>query len=236
MATEIMKKDTIKYFTKKQLIATNNAAIREKRNQQLKEDFLDNLPTDRTYPVAYHIYHTKDEVRVNILFDANGTSGFLDMSKNRYNLIPTAIMSEDGTIEYEDTEVTDSKFPYPNEREWQETVVRKPVRRQGKFRKEILKAYGNQCAVCNINNTSLLRAAHIIPAVKDNDDTVNNGICLCVLHEVAFDRGVLKITPKGEIIIANDENIKIDFTYIRLPLNKEDYPSYERLRQRFENQ
>jgi len=229
-----MDKKTMKYFTKNELIKANKAAIRENRRCQLNEELLNDLPENMTFPIAHEFYHTKNEMRVGILFDLKGTFGYLDMSMNRYKLIPTARYDSEG-IEYEDPKITEMKKPYPSEREWEEKIVLKPVRKQGKFRREVLKAYENQCAVCNINNPSLLRAAHIIPVVKDNDDTVNNGICLCVLHEVAFDRGILKISPEGKVIIVGDESIKIDFANIRLPKNKKDYPSYKNLKQRFEN-
>lgn len=226
-----MRKSIVKFFTKKELIHANNAAIREKRNKALNEDFLNSLSDDGKYAEAYSIYHTKDEIRVNILFDDKGTSGFLDMSLNRYELVRTAIMFEDGTIEYPEY---DKKQPYPNEREWEEKVVRKPVRKQGRFRKDVLKAYNNQCAVCSINTPALLRAAHIIPVVEDNDDTVNNGICLCVLHEVAFDRGDLLISPNGEIEIKNNQDLKVDYNNIRLPDSFELRPSTEKIKLRYE--
>jgi Predicted restriction endonuclease len=229
-----MEKERIKYFTKRDLIQANDAAIRENRNRQLKKDFLKQLPDNGLYPITFVWYHTKDEIRVRILFDNEGNSGFLDMSQYRYELIPTATIGNDGTFQLEAPELTASKRPYSNGREWQESVVRKPVRKQSKFRREVLKAYGRQCAVCSINNPSLLRAAHIIPVVEDNDDTINNGICLCILHEVAFDKGILKISPEGEVFICGDEDIKIDMNQIRLPIKKEDYPSVEKLRQRYE--
>lgn len=229
-----MEAKTIKYFTKNNLIEANNAAIREGRNRVLNENFLDELSDERTYPIAHYMYHKKGEIRVMVLFDVNGPSGYLDMSEIRYNTIPTAIMYED-RIEYEDPKVTDTKRPYPNGREWVEkTTGPMPVRKQGKFRKLVLEAYDNQCAVCNLKGTALLRAAHIIPVVEDNDDTVNNGICLCHNHEIAFDRGILKIKPNGDLIIEGDEDIKVDYTKMRFPKNKEDYPSYEKLKQRFD--
>lgn len=223
-----------KYLTKRDLIQANNAAIREKRNRALREDFLDQLPEDKLFPVIFKMIHnTVNEIRVQILFDEKGTSEFLDMSRYRYDTLPSANFMEDGTVILEPSEITEAKRPYPNGREWQETVSRKPVRRQKNFRKQVLEAYGNQCAVCNINDPSLLRAAHIVPVIEDDDDTVNNGICLCILHEVAFDRNILKITPDGEVIINEGQDIKTDFSHIRLPLDKQFWPSKENLRQHF---
>lgn len=181
------------------------------------------------------MYHKKDEVRVMILFDVNGSSGYLDMSELRYNAIPIAIMHENGKIEYEDPKVTDTKRSFLNGREWSEkTTGPTPVRKQGRFRRLVLEAYDNQCAVCNLKGTALLRAAHITPVVEDNDDTVNNGICLCHNHEIAFDRGILKIKPNGDLIIEGNEDIKVDFMKMRFLRDSEDYPSYERLKQKFD--
>lgn len=179
------------------------------------------------------MYHRRGEVRITILFDDDHGEGFLDISTYRYYILPAATMNDKGIFEYKDHKIIDKKRPYPEGREWTEKVVRSPVRNQKKFRKEVLKAYDNQCAVCNIKEPALLRAAHIIPVIEDNDDTVNNGICLCVNHEVAFDRGILKITPSGDIIIEGDADIKTDFTKMRFPKNKEYYPSFDKLKHRF---
>lgn len=40
---------TIKYFTKRLLIEYNNAAIREKRNRAIKEEFLEKLQEKSIY-------------------------------------------------------------------------------------------------------------------------------------------------------------------------------------------
>lgn len=223
-----------KYFTKEILIESNNAAIRENRNRQLNEKFLDGLSEDRVYYVIYNEYHKKDEIRVMILFDYKKmTTGFLDMSSYRYSILPTAII-HDGVVELEDPKITESKRPYPSGREWTEKANGPvPVRKQNKFRKLVLDAYGYQCAVCNIKGAALVRAAHIIPVIECDDDTINNGICLCHNHEIAFDRGILKIAPNGEITVKGNEDIGVKFDKIRFPKNKEDYPSYENLKKRF---
>ncbi len=223
----------VKYLTKDDIIEINRAAIRENRNRQLNEDFIESLPEDKFYTIVYIMYHNKDEIRVEILFDEKWKTGYVDMSQYRYDMIPTAIVYDDGRVEFEEPEIMESKRPYPKGREWSEKVIKAPVRKQNKFRKEVLRAYEDQCAVCNIKGKQLVRAAHIIPVVEDSDDSVNNGICLCHNHEIAFDRDILKIDPNGDIFVCCDEDIKVDFSKIRFPKDKNDYPSYEKLKIRF---
>jgi putative restriction endonuclease len=224
---------TFKYFTKSFLIESNNASIREKRNHNLSEHYLEGLE-DKLYFVLDHFDHSKDEVRVQIIFDLDSKNlGLLDLSRNRFDLLPTINFFEDGSYELDDSELVNFR-PYSKEREWQEIVVRKPVRKQGDFRKNVLRAYNGQCAVCSIKTKSLLRAAHIIPVADGGDDSIKNGICLCVLHEVAFDRCLLRITPEGDVLVKEDEVLNVEFMKIRFPQRVEDHPSNYNLRRKFE--
>lgn len=224
-----------KYFTKDILIHANNAAIREKRNKYFSKDFIDSLPEERLFLVIDIFNHTRDEIRVIIGFDENGTRGYLDMSDFRFNTLPTVEFKADRCIILEPSEITESKKPYPN-REWQESVYLKPVRKQSKFRNEVLIAYNYQCALCSIKNKSLLRAAHIIPVIKSGDDTVKNGICLCINHEVAFDRSILKIHPNGNVEVDTNEDIKVENNKIRLPKDKDLYSSKKYLKMRIDGE
>lgn len=226
-----MKK--IKYFTKSLLIEYNNAAIREKRNRQLKEEFLEELDEDLKYLLVFKMYHKINEVRVQIMFDIN-TFGFLDMSYERYELLPIITFYDNGSFKLESVEDARKKFPY-NGREWVEKTVKTPYRgNQSEFRKKVLYAYDNKCAVCYISEPKILRAAHIIDVAKGGNDTIQNGICLCVNHEIAFDQGILKISPEGEIIVS-DSTIHIDKKYINYPSNIKDYPSQLYLKEKFDS-
>lgn len=223
----------IRYFTKQLLIEYNNAAIREKRNRAIKEEVLENLTEGYIFPITCDFYHGKDEMRVMISFFEVGTA-FLDMTNERYFMLPIAKWNEK-TQEYifEDENEIRKKFPYKN-REWTEKVVKQPYRRQGKFRKEILRAYNNTCAVCGIKESKILRAAHIVPVAKGGTDEISNGICLCTNHEIAFDNGLLKIRPDGKIEIKSEE-FKGVYDTILYPQNKEWYPSLEYLKIKYEN-
>ncbi len=65
------------------------------------------------------------------------------------------------------------------------------------FRSLVLAGYGNRCAVCELPFPQLLIASHIIPWSIDKSLRMNprNGICLCALHDRAFDKGLLRIAP-----------------------------------------
>lgn len=170
--------------------------------------------------MIFNFYHTKDEIRVEILFDEKGTRGFLDIAKSRYDLLRTAVMLDNGKVLLESDEVSEAKRPYPAGREWRETRVKKPKRNQQKFRKIVLEAYDSTCAVCDIITPSLLRAAHIVPVEKSNDDTIKNGICLCVNHEIAFDRGIMLINPDGEVFVQQNEEINVKLKKYAFRRNK----------------
>lgn len=85
----VRKMEDIKYFTKQILIEYNNAAIREKRNRVIEEQFLESLQEGVLYPIVFKMYHTKDEIRVQIDFFENRTA-FLDMTVERYEMLPVA--------------------------------------------------------------------------------------------------------------------------------------------------
>lgn len=69
------------------------------------------------------------------------------------------------------------------------------------FRAMIIAGYGGQCAVCGMSLACLLVASHIVPWAIDASLRMNprNGICLCALHDRAFDRGLLLIDPQYQI-------------------------------------
>lgn len=86
-----------------------------------------------------------------------------------------------------------------DEVEWEDVVgldkvsVTKVRVNQHFFRALILSGYQSQCAVCELPFVSLLVASHIVPWSIDNTLRMNprNGICLCTLHDKAFDKGLI---------------------------------------------
>lgn len=73
------------------------------------------------------------------------------------------------------------------------------------FRDAVLTSYGHRCAVCSISMPELLNASHIIPWSVDicrrADPT--NGIAMCVLHDRAFDRGLITVEDDLTVIVAH---------------------------------
>jgi putative restriction endonuclease len=84
------------------------------------------------------------------------------------------------------------------------TTVRQRLHQHG-FRERVLRAYREQCALCRLRHLALLDAAHIIPdAEAEGEPRVSNGLALCKLHHVAFDRFLLGITPDYTVELRQD--------------------------------
>jgi putative restriction endonuclease len=75
---------------------------------------------------------------------------------------------------------------------------------QHRFRELVLRAYSGQCAVCSLRESALLQAAHIIEDREPRGAAaVINGIALCAIHHLAYDRNLLGIDPTGVVHIAS---------------------------------
>jgi len=87
---------------------------------------------------------------------------------------------------------------------------------QNFFRKTILANYNFACCITGISTLELLIASHIIPWSADSSNRLNpkNGLCLNALHDKAFDKGLITITPDYRIrlsrtlIVKNEKNPK----------------------------
>lgn len=62
-----------------------------------------------------------------------------------------------------------------------------------RFAREVKSNYQWRCAMCGIAEPDFLVAGHIVPWAEDAHNRLNpaNGLCLCVLHDRAFERGFL---------------------------------------------
>ncbi len=83
----------------------------------------------------------------------------------------------------------------PSEGKEREAIIKARVN-QIFFRSAILASYENKCCITGISIPELLVASHIIPWSKDEKNRLNphNGLCLNLLHDKAFDRGLITIT------------------------------------------
>ncbi|EEO05199.1 HNH endonuclease [Vibrio cholerae] len=211
-----------KYLTKSILMEANEAAIREGRENSVSRKLIVALPDSYKAVVMWDAMFDPDERVLCLYINEEFSSLFLSVSELRYETLPLGVKNDDGSYEFENAEVTEKKRPYPNGREWTESVIKRPLRKQASFREKILKIYGGCCAVCDISEKSLLRAAHIIDVAKGGSDDVNNGICLCINHEVAFDKGLLIIHE--DYSISSEYDIGIKSLKIRLPIDPCMYP------------
>ena len=85
-------------------------------------------------------------------------------------------------------------------------VMMKIRKGQEKFRKIILDNYFSRCAICSISEADLLQASHIIPvSQKQMMGSIINGICLCALHHLMFDKGYFSFDDNHKIIIAEEK-------------------------------
>ena len=75
------------------------------------------------------------------------------------------------------------------------------------FRMSVLNAYNNRCCITGMKKKELLIASHIkswaVSDEKSERTNPSNGLCLNALHDKAFDRGLITITPNYEIIVSS---------------------------------
>lgn len=142
-----------------------------------------------------------------------------------------AVHSGQGTIA-EDTEVR---------RQYVTSLTRRRLHQRA-FRERVLEAYRHQCALCRLRHDELLDAAHIIPdSDPEGEPVVRNGLALCGLHHVAYDRFFISVRPDYVIEVRPDvleEHDGPTLTYaiqglhgniISLPRRPENLPSIEHL-------
>lgn len=136
-----------------------------------------------------------------------------------------------------DTEVLD--FPIGLEKE---TLIKQRVN-QSFFRSTILSSYNSKCCITGLAIPDFLVASHIKPWKADEKNRLNphNGLCLNSIHDKAFDKGFLTITPNYKIKISkyfedvknessiSDFFLKYDNLSIKLPdrfLPSKDFLDY----------
>ncbi len=117
---------------------------------------------------------------------------------------------------------------------------------QHRFRVAVLRAYATRCAVCTLKEAQLLQAAHI---VDDRDPqghaTVVNGMALCAIHHLAYDRNLMGIDPRGVVHISHGLLEQVDGPMLKTglqsfhgariiqPRRVDERPDPERLEARF---
>lgn len=118
---------------------------------------------------------------------------------------------------------------------------------QALFRKRVIRAYRDRCALCQLRHAELLDAAHITPDRDlEGEPVVSNGIALCRLHHAAFDSFFFAVAPdyvvhvKPSILEERDGPMlivglqQIHGQEINIPRRALDRPDPARLERRYE--
>jgi putative restriction endonuclease len=93
------------------------------------------------------------------------------------------------------------------------------------FRRTVLRAYSERCAISGLRlinglGRAEVAAAHIRPVEKDGPDSVNNGIALSGTVHWMFDRGLVSLSDDLQILVSRQAN---DPEGIRALINKGGY-------------
>jgi len=96
----------------------------------------------------------------------------------------------------------DEIFEYPLGTE-REAIIKQRVN-QNFFRSTILSSYNLRCCITGLSVSDFLVASHIKPWKSDEINRLNphNGLCLNSIHDKAFDKGFITITPDYKIKVS----------------------------------
>lgn len=89
---------------------------------------------------------------------------------------------------------------------------------QNFFRRSVLSAYNYHCCISGLAIPQLLVASHIIPWRVDYANRLNprNGLCLSVLHDKAFDVGIITIAEDMTVKVSkNRQKEQVIFLILR---------------------
>jgi putative restriction endonuclease len=133
----------------------------------------------------------------------------------------------------------------PLRREYATRLVRQRLF-QAEFRRRVVDAYRQRCALCSLRHRELLDAAHITADSDAGEPIVSNGMSLCKLHHAAFDGFFFAITPDYRVVVrpsilaeADGPMLvvglqQIDGSLINLPISEDQRPDRDRLAARYE--
>lgn len=80
------------------------------------------------------------------------------------------------------------------------------------FRRTVLSAYDYQCCITGLAISKLLVASHIVPWRIDETNRLNprNGLCLSMLHDKAFDIGIITIAEDMTVSVSRKYATNVD--------------------------
>lgn len=157
-----------------------------------------------------------------------------DDSKLRPRLVAGTQLDE---VEVERAKAEEAgEFNATDETDARRKIVAAIVRRQGqgRFRDELLNAYGGRCAITEFDVVDALEAAHIRPYRGQHTNVVNNGLLLRADIHTLFDLGLLWIDSGSLTVRVATQLRATTYAYLenrklRLPLSVAHHPSREAL-------
>lgn len=86
---------------------------------------------------------------------------------------------------------------------------------QNFFRRAVLSAYQYRCCITGLALPKLLVASHIVPWRDDAGNRRNpkNGLCLSMLHDKAFDVGIITITENMTVLVSQKQVSDEDYFF-----------------------
>lgn len=133
----------------------------------------------------------------------------------------------------------------PLRREYATRTVRQRLF-QAEFRRRVVDAYRQRCALCSLRHRELLDAAHITADSDAGEPIVSNGLALCKLHHAAFDGFFFAVTPDYQVVVRPSILLESDGpmlvvglqqihgSVINLPTHEDQRPDRDRLARRYE--
>jgi putative restriction endonuclease len=120
------------------------------------------------------------------------------------DLLPRAMWSDSNTLK-------DNRLDFDfGDRARQSRLLSRPVRDRA-FRRSVLRAYGERCAITGLKlinggGRAEVEAAHIQSVADNGPDMVANGLALSGTIHWAFDRGLISLDDSLEIIVSRHIN------------------------------
>jgi hypothetical protein len=112
----------------------------------------------------------------------------------------------------DDISIPDEMTDYTGSNKTVQTTIRVG---QNFFRRSVLSAYDYRCCITGLAVPKLLVASHIIPWRFDTANRLNprNGLCLSMLHDKAFDAGIIAISEEMTVSVSRKCIIKGDYFF-----------------------
>lgn len=112
----------------------------------------------------------------------------------------------------DDLSMTDDMIDYTGSNKTVQSTTRIG---QNFFRRSVLSAYNYRCCITGLSVPKLLVASHIIPWRVDSTNRLNprNGLCLSMLHDKAFDMGIIAISNDMTVSVSRRYAVNTDLFF-----------------------